>query len=66
MAREALGYTFARWSGSGYPTHARGEAIPLAMRLVHLSHDLEAIARRWCTTSASPVCRTRSGTSRAR
>src|SRR5207249_2022777 len=43
--REALGFTFERWNGNGYPAHARGEAIPLAMRVVHLSPDMEAIGR---------------------
>jgi hypothetical protein len=43
--REALAFTFERWNGNGYPAHARGEAIPLAMRVVHLSHDMEAIGR---------------------
>ncbi|NJN39641.1 MAG: hypothetical protein HC807_00505 [Gammaproteobacteria bacterium] len=43
--RDALRFTFERWNGNGFPTHAKGEAIPLAMRVVHLSHDMEAIAR---------------------
>jgi HD-GYP domain-containing protein (c-di-GMP phosphodiesterase class II)/DNA-binding CsgD family transcriptional regulator len=43
--REALRFTFERWNGNGYPDHAQGEAIPLAMRVVHLSHDMEAIGR---------------------
>ncbi len=43
--REALRFTFERWNGNGFPTHAKGDAIPLAMRLVHLTHDMEAIAR---------------------
>src|SRR3954469_12347684 len=43
--REALRYTFERWNGNGYPDHVAGEAIPLAMRGVHLSHDMEAIGR---------------------
>lgn len=43
--REALRFTFERWNGKGYPSGASGEAIPLAMRVVHLSHDMEAIAR---------------------
>src|SRR4051812_36442954 len=43
--REALRYTFERWNGNGYPDHVAGEAIPLAMRVVHLSHDMEAIGR---------------------
>ena len=43
--RNALRYTFERWNGNGFPTHARGEAIPPAMRVVHLSQDMEAIGR---------------------
>lgn len=43
--REALAFTFERWNGKGFPTHASGEAIPLAMRVVHVSHDMEAIGR---------------------
>jgi HD-GYP domain-containing protein (c-di-GMP phosphodiesterase class II) len=43
--REALAFTFERWNGKGFPTHASGEAIPLAMRIVHVSHDMEAIGR---------------------
>jgi len=43
--RDALRFTFERWNGNGYPNHASGEAIPLPMRIVHLSHDMEAIGR---------------------
>jgi HD-GYP domain-containing protein (c-di-GMP phosphodiesterase class II)/DNA-binding CsgD family transcriptional regulator len=43
--REALAFTFERWNGNGYPNHAQGESIPLAMRIVHVSHDMEAIGR---------------------
>jgi HD-GYP domain-containing protein (c-di-GMP phosphodiesterase class II)/DNA-binding CsgD family transcriptional regulator len=43
--RESLRFTFERWNGKGYPAHAAGEAIPLPMRVVHLSHDMEALAR---------------------
>jgi HD-GYP domain-containing protein (c-di-GMP phosphodiesterase class II) len=44
--RAALACTFERWNGSGWPAGARGDEIPLAMRVVHLAHDMEAIARR--------------------
>src|SRR4051812_43208962 len=43
--REALGFTFETWNGNGHPNHAKGEAIPLAMRVVHVSHDMEALGR---------------------
>ena len=38
--REALAYTFERWNGKGFPRHIAGEAIPLPMRVVHLTHEI--------------------------
>ena len=70
--RDALRFTFER--GNGYPAHVSGEAIPLAMRVVHLSHDMEAIGRLFSpekrsrppaivatapTTRRSPTCSSR-------
>lgn len=43
--RDALRCTFERWNGQGFPNGTAGSAIPLAMRIVHLTHDMEAIAR---------------------
>jgi HD-GYP domain-containing protein (c-di-GMP phosphodiesterase class II) len=43
--RDALRCTFERWNGQGFPNGTAGAAIPLAMRIVHLTHDVEAIAR---------------------
>ena len=57
--REALRFTFERWNGNGYPAHARGEAIPLAMRVVHLSHDMEAIGRLFSPDKALDAARDR-------
>jgi len=57
--REALRFTFERWNGNGFPTHARGEAIPLAMRVVHLSHDMEAIGRLFSPAKAIDAARAR-------
>ena len=53
--REAFAFTYERWNGNGYPTGAKGEQIPLAMRVVHLCHDMEAIGRRISPTRASLV-----------
>ena len=44
--RAAFGFTYERWNGNGYPTHAKGDQIPLATRIVHLTHDMGAIGRR--------------------
>jgi HD-GYP domain-containing protein (c-di-GMP phosphodiesterase class II) len=57
--REALRYTFERWNGNGYPNHVGGTAIPLAMRVVHLSHDMEAIGRLFSTEKAVEAARDR-------
>jgi HD-GYP domain-containing protein (c-di-GMP phosphodiesterase class II)/DNA-binding CsgD family transcriptional regulator len=57
--REALAYTFERWNGKGFPTHASGEAIPLPMRVVHLSHDMEAIGRLFSPEQALDAARNR-------
>jgi HD-GYP domain-containing protein (c-di-GMP phosphodiesterase class II) len=57
--REALRFTFERWNGKGFPTGASGEAIPLAMRVVHLTHDMEAIARLFSPAKALEAVRDR-------
>jgi len=57
--REALAYTFERWNGKGFPKHVAGEAIPLPMRVVHLSHDMEAIGRIFSPARALAAARER-------
>ena len=57
--REALRFTFERWNGNGYPDHAQGDAIPLAMRIVHVSHDMEAIGRLFSPEHALDAARDR-------
>ena len=57
--RDALRFTFERWNGNGYPAHAQGDAIPLAMRVVHLSHDMEAIGRLFSPEHALDAARDR-------
>lgn len=57
--REALAFTFERWNGHGFPNGAAGEAIPLAMRIVHLTHDMEAIARHSSPAAAIEAARDR-------
>lgn len=50
--RKALAHTFERWNGHGYPHGTTGTDIPLAMRIVHISHDMEAIGRRFSPEEA--------------
>ncbi|MDE2004316.1 MAG: HD domain-containing protein [Betaproteobacteria bacterium] len=59
QVREALRFTFERWNGNGFPTHARGEAIPFEMRIVHLTHDMEAIGRLFSPARALEAVRER-------
>ena len=59
--RESLAFTFERWAGTGFPNGAAGEAIPLPMRVVHLTHDVEAIARHSSPESALAAVRDRQG-----
>lgn len=58
--RVALEHTFERWNGRGLPRGVAGAAIPLPMRIVHLSHDVEAIARIQGSDRAIAVARRRS------
>jgi HD-GYP domain-containing protein (c-di-GMP phosphodiesterase class II) len=57
--REALRFTFERWNGKGMPAGASGEEIPLAMRVVHLSHDMEALGRHYSPAEALEAARAR-------
>jgi HD-GYP domain-containing protein (c-di-GMP phosphodiesterase class II) len=57
--REALACTFERWNGKGFPLHVGGDTIPLPMRIVHLSHDMEAIGRLFSPEQALAAARDR-------
>jgi len=59
--RDALACTFERWNGKGQPNGVTGEQIPLAMRIVHLTHDTEALARLRSPAEAITLIRQRSG-----
>ena len=43
--REALAYFFERWDGGGLPVGARGDAIPVEMRVVQLADVAEVHLR---------------------
>ena len=57
--QDSLRCTFERWNGNGHPNHVKGEAIPLPMRVVHLSQDMEAIARIFSPERAIETARDR-------
>ena len=41
----ALAFAFERWDGRGFPDRVKGEGIPLAMRVVQLAQDADALYR---------------------
>ena len=60
--REALAYFFERWDGSGLPLGARGDAIPVEMRVVQLADVAEVHLRLGGVDGAVGMARSRSGT----
>lgn len=61
VARQ-LGFVFERWDGAGAPDGARGEEIPLEMRIVHLADTAEVHVREGGTEAAIRMVRARRGT----
>jgi HD-GYP domain-containing protein (c-di-GMP phosphodiesterase class II)/DNA-binding CsgD family transcriptional regulator len=59
--RAALACTFETWNGKGHPNHVSGEAIPLPMRIVHVSHDMEALGRHFSPDRALEAAQERRG-----
>jgi HD-GYP domain-containing protein (c-di-GMP phosphodiesterase class II) len=60
--RAALGFVFERWDGHGFPGAARGEAIPLAARLLHVARDVSVFLSAGGPSDARAVVERRSGT----
>ncbi len=60
--RAAVGCSFERWDGSGLPAGLKGEAIPLATRIVQLADACEVHQRAHGTSGALTMARARSGT----
>ena len=59
---EALGYIFERWDGRGMPNGARGEDIPVEIRIVRLADVVEVHLRMGGLERAVDVVRSRRGT----
>ena len=57
----ALEYVFARWDGRGFPD-ARGDAIPLPMRLLHVARDISLFLSAGGPDEARVVVESRTGT----
>jgi HD-GYP domain-containing protein (c-di-GMP phosphodiesterase class II) len=57
----ALEYVFARWDGRGFPD-ARGDAIPLPMRLLHVARDVSLFLSASGLDEARAIVEQRSGT----
>ena len=56
----ALEYVFARWDGRGFPD-ARGDAIPLPMRLLHVARDVSLFLSAGGPVEARDVLERRTG-----
>jgi HD-GYP domain-containing protein (c-di-GMP phosphodiesterase class II) len=56
----ALEYVFARWDGRGFPD-ARGDAIPLPMRLLHVARDISLFLSASGADEARAVVERRTG-----
>ena len=56
----ALEYVFARWDGRGFPD-ARGDAIPLPMRLLHVARDVSLFLSAAGPDEARAVVERRAG-----
>src|SRR5207237_10626440 len=59
--REDLGYVYERWDGRGLPNGARGEQIPLSMRILPLARDVEIFLRVGGIAAATSVVHERAG-----
>jgi len=59
---DALGGSYERWDGRGWPGEAAGEAIPIAARIAQLAEFLEVAHRTGGVDAARSVAERRSGT----
>lgn len=57
-----LAFAFERFDGRGFPDGVKGDDIPLAMRVVQLAQDADAIFRAGGIDTALEVARRRAGT----
>ena len=57
----ALAGTFERWDGSGLPTGARGDRLPIEVRVMHLAEVAEVYLRRGGVPAAVAMAEARSG-----
>jgi HD-GYP domain-containing protein (c-di-GMP phosphodiesterase class II) len=58
---EALRGSYERWDGRGWPGKLKGEAVPLAARLVHLAEYAEVAYRLGGIGAATALAQDRSG-----
>lgn len=59
--QHALGFTFERFDGGGLPTGARGDSLPIAIRVAQLSDMVEVHHRNLGVHGAVAMVRARSG-----
>src|SRR5229473_2675420 len=61
QVHHGLGYVYERWDGRGQPSGARGEQVPLSMRIQPLARDVEIFLRAGGVAAARSVVHERSG-----
>ncbi|MER3404766.1 MAG: LuxR family transcriptional regulator, partial [Chloroflexota bacterium] len=59
--QEALGHTFERWDGRGFPHRLRGEEIALPARIVQVAEDAELFHRLGGVDAVVAMARQRAG-----
>jgi HD-GYP domain-containing protein (c-di-GMP phosphodiesterase class II) len=59
--RQGLAHVFARWDGRGWPPDAKGEAVSVPARIVHVAQDAAVFHRVGGTVAAAEVVRRRAG-----
>jgi HD-GYP domain-containing protein (c-di-GMP phosphodiesterase class II) len=59
---EGVGYAFERWDGTGVPYGIGGEDLPIVVRVMSLSNELETHYRLGGSVASESVVRQRSGT----
>lgn len=57
----ALGYTFEYWNGKGMPKRAKGEEIPLSVRIAAVARDVDVFNRIGVREVAEHILRKRRG-----
>ncbi len=59
--RDSMGVLYERWDGSGFPGGVQGEALPPALRVMHVAQDAEIAWREGGVPAARELIEARAG-----